>query len=251
MKTYLTITVCWLFLSLKSQTPTDKVLLKYSYTFNHGFAEGVKRHIQYQSFLYLNNELAYYVELPKKPGIIEFGDERKPVLLQDTTSKSYIDLKNNLVLSKGGYNKIHPHPIYVDTAYNMKWQLIDESKLIDSLKCKKAICKYRGREYVAWYQPDLSLPYGPAKFGGLPGLIVELYDIDYHMHFLLSGIAMHNLVIEPIKGDYTPYAIWVKEELSFRKKIKEAMRASNNEGNCNDCEGSSDITFTDWEKLEE
>lgn len=42
--------------------------------------------------------------------------------------------------------------------------------------CHKATAAYRGTTLVAYYTNDIPIPVGPSKFGGLPGLIVMLYN---------------------------------------------------------------------------
>ena len=57
-----------------------------------------------------------------------------------------------------------------------KWKLIDETRTIETFICKKAELHYKGRDWIAWYCPEIPLPYGPYKFSGLPGLIVQMSD---------------------------------------------------------------------------
>lgn len=61
----------------------------------------------------------------------------------------------------------------------MNWKLDskNETKKINSFICSKATLHFRGRNYVAWYSPYIPLPFGPWKFHGLPGLILEISDI--------------------------------------------------------------------------
>ena len=66
---------------------------------------------------------------------------------------------------------------------NLDWQLQDSTKLYDHLKLNKATTSFRGRDYIAWYTLEIPLSYGPYKFYGLPGLIVEIYDENKHHHF--------------------------------------------------------------------
>lgn len=42
--------------------------------------------------------------------------------------------------------------------------------------CHKATTTYRGTKLTAYYTNDIPVPVGPYKFGGLPGLIVMLYN---------------------------------------------------------------------------
>ena len=69
----------------------------------------------------------------------------------------------------------------VDYSYRMKgWKLTEEVKKIDNYNCYKAILlEYNDRsdtysEIIAWYAPQIPVPYGPAGYGGLPGLILQL-----------------------------------------------------------------------------
>lgn len=56
------------------------------------------------------------------------------------------------------------------------WKLYSETKLLSNIKCQKAeIYKY-GRKWIAWYTNEYAFPFGPYKFEGLPGLILEIYD---------------------------------------------------------------------------
>ncbi|WP_052158287.1 GLPGLI family protein [Lacinutrix jangbogonensis] len=59
---------------------------------------------------------------------------------------------------------------------NFDWELIEEEKTIGNIVCYKAKTTYRGRDYIAWYAPSIQLMFGPWKFSGLPGLILEIYD---------------------------------------------------------------------------
>lgn len=65
------------------------------------------------------------------------------------------------------------------------WELINEQKAILGYICKKALRReyqyvaskdtLTETEVVAWYCPDLPYPHGPAQYGGLPGLILEVH----------------------------------------------------------------------------
>lgn len=65
---------------------------------------------------------------------------------------------------------------YKEPTPQQDWTETGRTKDILGLNCKEAVCSYRGRDYVAYYCPDIPLSYGPDVFGGLPGLIMELQD---------------------------------------------------------------------------
>jgi hypothetical protein len=77
---------------------------------------------------------------------------------------------------------------YEDKGIKVQWNLEDGERTIEGYQCKKATCTHRGRSYVAWYAPALAMGDGPYVFGGLPGLILELYDTRDHYHFTMNGL---------------------------------------------------------------
>ena len=71
---------------------------------------------------------------------------------------------------------------------NIKWILKNETKKIGDFTTYKAIAKFRGRIYTAWYTTEIPIPYGPWKLQGLPGLILEAYDEKKEMFFYFKSI---------------------------------------------------------------
>jgi len=68
------------------------------------------------------------------------------------------------------------------------WTLTSESKKIHGYDCRKATTRYLGRNYEAWYTLEIPISNGPWKLGGLPGMILEAYDIQRHFVFDCVGI---------------------------------------------------------------
>ena len=60
----------------------------------------------------------------------------------------------------------------------MRWTLADEQQTILGHRCQKATCQFRGRDFVAWFAADVPIKGGPWKFGGLPGCILKVYDVQ-------------------------------------------------------------------------
>ncbi len=60
----------------------------------------------------------------------------------------------------------------------MKWTLADDKQTILGYRCQKATCRFRGRDFVAWFAVDVPIKGGPWKFGGLPGCILKVYDSE-------------------------------------------------------------------------
>ena len=57
-----------------------------------------------------------------------------------------------------------------------KWTLHGEHQSILDHECQRATCHWRGRDYEAWFASDIPVRLGPWSFGGLPGLILKIYD---------------------------------------------------------------------------
>ena len=92
--------------------------------------------------------------------------------------------------------------IFEDDNLPQQWTIIvDSVKTILEYTCHKATCSYRGRNYEAWYNPDLPVNAGPWKFSGLPGLIMSVQDTKGHYTFEIKGLMK---VKEPI--EYIEYS---------------------------------------------
>ncbi|MCD8072905.1 MAG: GLPGLI family protein, partial [Alistipes sp.] len=78
--------------------------------------------------------------------------------------------------------------LYEEDATPQQWHLHDKTKEIEGYECRMATCTFRGRNYTAWYTPEIPLGEGPWKFSGLPGLILEVTDDAGHDHYLVSGL---------------------------------------------------------------
>lgn len=67
---------------------------------------------------------------------------------------------------------------YTEPVAQQKWTLTDERQSILGHQCQKAVCHWRGRDFVAWFAADIPVKLGPWSFGGLPGLILKLHDVQ-------------------------------------------------------------------------
>ncbi|MBC5839764.1 GLPGLI family protein [Flavobacterium muglaense] len=75
----------------------------------------------------------------------------------------------------------------------MKWVLStkkEDVKKINNFICNKATLNFRGRNYIAWYTYKVPLSFGPWKFNGLPGLILEIYDSQNTYHWTATKIIL-------------------------------------------------------------
>jgi hypothetical protein len=68
------------------------------------------------------------------------------------------------------------------------WKIITDTASFGGLHCQKATGHFRGRDYIAWFCPDLPVHSGPWKLNGLPGVIVDARDTKNEVVFAFDGV---------------------------------------------------------------
>jgi len=86
----------------------------------------------------------------------------------------------------------------------INWKIQEEFKDISGFKCQKAMGFFRGINYTAWFTSEISVPFGPWKLHGTPGLILEAYDADQMIYVVAKHISLNN-----------------SDDIAFSDKIKE------------------------------
>ena len=72
------------------------------------------------------------------------------------------------------------------------WELLTDTMTILTYSCQKAICCFKGRNYEAWFTPEIPRSEGPWKLHGLPGLILRAADSQGHYTFECTGLINGN-----------------------------------------------------------
>jgi GLPGLI family protein len=78
--------------------------------------------------------------------------------------------------------------IITDVLPVINWHISSEKANFAELHCQKATCHFKGRDYTAWFCPDLPVRAGPWKLNGLPGVIVEAYDEKKEVVFKFTRV---------------------------------------------------------------
>ena len=76
---------------------------------------------------------------------------------------------------------------YTEPIPQLQWTVARGDSTVLGYPCHKATTHFRGRDYIAWYTEEIPFPYGPFKFGGLPGLITCIYDTQREHIYTLVG----------------------------------------------------------------
>jgi GLPGLI family protein len=86
------------------------------------------------------------------------------------------------------------------------WKISSDTMTFGGLHCQKATAHFKGRDYIAWFCPDLPLHVGPWKLNGLPGVIVQAYDVKKDVQFMFDGVEKVVMVIKPDGKSSAPNA---------------------------------------------
>jgi len=70
----------------------------------------------------------------------------------------------------------------------IEWKISGDTATFGGLHCQKATCHFKGRDYTAWFCPDLPVHVGPWKLNGLPGVIVDARDAKNEVVFKFNGV---------------------------------------------------------------
>lgn len=94
---------------------------------------------------------------------------------------------------------------------SIQWTITPETRQIGKFNCHKALTRFRGRDYEAWFCPDVPVKDGPWKFQGLPGLIMDIYDSKREIRIFIETIHIPASVGESLKipqdGKYVPFKL--------------------------------------------
>lgn len=98
--------------------------------------------------------------------------------IEKKDGKTYFESMANFALMK----------IKVEDDRKMDWKILGDKQKILNFNTQRASLDFAGREWIAWFTPDIPFQDGPYKFHGLPGLIVKIEDITKSHAYELIGI---------------------------------------------------------------
>ena len=98
------------------------------------------------------------------------------------------------------------------------WTLSDETDVIHGYPVQKATTNFGGRDWIAWFTPEIPISDGPYKFRGLPGLILHIEDRRQHHIFEIESIA------RPDPGSQNIYFLTSRNIIKTNKKQLSEIR---------------------------
>jgi GLPGLI family protein len=197
--------------SASAQTDTARVLVHYKFTHvrdttnrDHPYTENMALYIGKSSSAYRSyDNVLEQVEFKKQMQIALANSPDGHVQINRNRRGSggeYYEFPNKNKLARKEPLVMETYLI-VDVMPAIDWKISNDTETFGGLHCQKATAHFKGRDYTAWFCPDLPLHVGPWKFNGLPGVIVQAYDVKKDVQFMFDGV--EKVIIAP-KTDERP-----------------------------------------------
>jgi GLPGLI family protein len=181
--------------AVAQKTDTAQILVHYKFSHMrdtnnraHPYAENMvlfvgKTASSYQSYdSQLQNEL-YRKQLQEQ--VSAGGNFRLDHHITGSGTVYYQFVNNNKLVRKEMMVNAY---IVNDVLPAINWHISSDKADFGELHCQKATCHLKGRDYTAWFCPNLPVRVGPWKLNGLPGVIVEAYDARKEVVFKFDRV---------------------------------------------------------------
>lgn len=131
----------------------------------------------------------------------------------------------------------------------LDWDLNHPDTLkIGTYMCNKATTSFRGRNYIAWYTNDIPITFGPWKFHGLPGLILDMYDQTHKYEWIVTKITKKTINEKILNQDKHDVNIGLKAFVALREEVFN-KKMNNLKNNLKSRQGrGTTVGFTDHSK---
>ena len=165
------------------------------------------------------NESLYYCDEDMPDETINIYYSIMAKILGSGMSIKYQNRKDSLLMVQGkspGSNKLYRE---TSSLYKYKWQITNETNTIMGYPVIKAVSK----NVEVWFAPDIPVPFGPAGYGGLPGLILKKRFIKQFPAYELVATEIH-FYKKPIKIKKPEKGVLRTEEEGRTSRIKAMNR---------------------------
>ena len=151
--------------------------------------------------LVLKNDESVYEKDPDIKPLSSENDNTPRMFRRMRSSKTtYKNLSLSKVIEQ--QNMFGKDFLVLDSIENFKWKIsAGEQKVVAGYTCMKAFYKDSTNNFVVFFTTQIPKKNGPDKFGGLPGVILEVQSAQTH---IIATEVINSLVPElliPSKGD--------------------------------------------------
>ncbi|WP_421918438.1 GLPGLI family protein [Marinifilum sp.] len=123
----------------------------------------------------------------------KFHDKTQVMSYDTTFCYIRVDYKNSNLLQPVFQRSDGSCLMLLEEPLNLfEWKLSRETKTILGYTCIKATCKFRGRDYVAYFTREIPFKAAPWKFHGLPGVVLEVFSTDKYCRWTTQALKIQN-----------------------------------------------------------
>lgn len=124
---------------------------------------------KFSSFVSMKADSVMAARQKNNPDAPDFSGIKFGTMLS-TTEKKYPDFEIH------NFEFLGPDYYEVQDSRKLDWQIVNEKAKIGNYSVQKATLEQYGRNWIAWFTPEIPFQDGPYKFHGLPGLILKISD---------------------------------------------------------------------------
>ena len=124
------------------------------------------------------------------------------------------------------FEKVIDTKIGYEEEEKIDWKILKETKIYSGFKTRKAVANVYGRKWIAWYAEEVPLNYGPHKFCGLPGMIINMYDEKAEYLFTLSQFKKFSKKTLPLLPNFKNFKKYSKKDF-FKIRTNVQMDLNN------------------------
>lgn len=221
------INIILFFLTLTINCQSNTLIVDYSYELH---PEALPNPMISSSQLISNGQYSVY-EIDIMGNKLQ-GEESTDVngnsVIFNKASKNLFIFKNYTTKEIYSTEKVITKSFTVKDSMNLfNWELQIDTKQILGYDCQKATMNYRGRDYTAYFTPDIEIYAGPWKFSGLPGVILEIQSNDSYIKIVANKIVLNKdetLIINPYQKIIHDAISWNEYLKRYNQKYDELSR---------------------------
>ncbi|WP_297932239.1 GLPGLI family protein [uncultured Alistipes sp.] len=117
----------------------------------------------------------------------------------------------------------HEETVTVGETLPLEWRIDTLRQTVLGFVCYRATTRYGGREWQAWFAPEIPIPAGPWKLRGLPGLILCAQDAEGLFSFRCRSIATAKRPL--LRYAWRTRPMRREEWLAFERRMHETPHA--------------------------
>ncbi len=167
----------------------------YNYKMEYKMYLNFDNYKEYSAVLFFNKNQSYFEYKTDQKKLDESlkqdqDNDQKFTFHVTDTSAFYIKSnksENTVIQLERGF-KDEKYLLVKEKIPQIKWKITDSTKVINNYECFKAEGSFAGRNYSVWFAPELPAFFGPWKFHGLPGAVLEVNDELKEIRFISTKI---------------------------------------------------------------